>query len=330
MCCVIELLDRLLTKALLPARRAHHMGVFFAIVVFIVIVVFVGIVTGRNEANKERERIDDLDNIVNTLEDFTVTRSLTGFSNYYRFLVDEQHKKVCYISGSRKLIIPFSKILSVELIENGNTKMSKSTARTIGGALVGGAIAGTAGAIVGGLSGNSRNKHMVSTVKVKVRIKDSSCSSLTIEAFNSKRMIASTANEIDTADAFFGKIYRQCLSNANTIIDMVSVIIDEVDREKCQPNVSDTQNKSVADELKKLVELKSEGVLSQSEFDAQKAKLLGSSSLSVEPEIISEGELSDEVRSFLDSGNMIQAMNQYIKETGASLSEAKSVLESYK
>ena len=85
-----------------------------------------------------------------------------------------------------------------------------------------------------------------------------------------------------------------------------------------------------ADELKKLVELQREGVLSQSEFDAQKAKLLGPSSLSIEPEIISEGELSDEVRSLLDSGNMIQAMNQYIKETGASLSEAKSVLESYK
>lgn len=208
--------------------------------------------------------------------------------------------------------------------------MSKSTARTFGGALVGGVIAGTAGAIVGGLSGNSRKKHLVSTVQVKIRIKDISHSSLTIEAFNSKRMIASTVNEIDTADAFFGKIYRQCLSNANAIIDMVSVIIDEVDREERQQNCSVTQNISVADELKKLVELQREGVLSQSEFDAQKAKLLGPSSLSIEPEIISEGELSDEVRSLLDSGNMIQAMNQYIKETGASLSEAKSVLESYK
>lgn len=216
------------------------------------------------------------------------------------------------------------------MIENGNTKMSKSTARTFGGALVGGVIAGTAGAIVGGLSGNSRKKHLVSTVQVKIRIKDISHSSLTIEAFNSKRMIASTVNEIDTADAFFGKIYRQCLSNANAIIDMVSVIIDEVDREERQQNCSVTQNISVADELKKLVELQREGVLSQSEFDAQKAKLLGPSSLSIEPEIISEGELSDEVRSLLDSGNMIQAMNQYIKETGASLSEAKSVLESYK
>ena len=196
--------------------------------------------------------------------------------------------------------------------------------------MVGGVIAGTAGAIVGGLSGNSRKKHLVSTVQVKIRIKDISHTSLTIEAFNSKRMIASSVNEIDTADAFFGKIYRQCLSNANAIIDMVSVIIDEVDREERQQNCSVTQNISVADELKKLVELKTGGVLSQSEFEAQKAKLLGSSSLSIEPEIISEGELSDEVRSLLDSGNMIQAMNQYIKETGASLSEAKSVLESYK
>ena len=143
-------------------------------------------------------------------------------------------------------------------------------------------------------------------------------------------MIASTVNEIDTADAFFGKIYRQCFSNANAIIDMVSVIIDEVDREERQQNCSVTQNISVADELKKLVELKTGGVLSQSEFDTQKAKLLGPSSLSIEPEIISEGELSDEVRSLLNSGNMIQAMNQYIKETGASLSEAKSVLEAYK
>lgn len=324
------MIDRLLSKALLPARRAHHMGVVFAIIVFIVIIVIVLIVTGRNEANKERERIDDLDNIVNALENFTVTKSLTGFSNYYRFLVDEQHKKVCYVSGTRKIIIPFSKILSVELIENGNTKMSKSTVRTFGGALVGGVIAGTAGAIVGGLSGNSRKKHLVSTVQVKIRIKDISHSSLTIEAFNSKRMIASTVNEIDTADAFFGKIYRQCLSNANAIIDMVSVIIDEVDREERQQYCSVTQNISVADELKKLVELKTGGVLSQSEFDTQKAKLLGPSSLSIEPEIISEGELSDEVRSLLDSGNMIQAMNQYIKETGASLSEAKSVLEAYK
>lgn len=236
------------------------MGVVFAIIAFVVIIVIVLIVTGRNEANKERERIDDLDNIVNALEDFTVTRSLTGFSNYYRFLVDEQHKKVCYVSGTRKIIIPFSKILSVELIENGNTKMSKSTARTFGGALVGGVIAGTAGAIVGGLSGNSRKKHLVSTVQVKIRIKDISHSSLTIEAFNSKRMIASTVNEIDTADAFFGKIYRQCLSNANAIIDMVSVIIDEVDREERQQNCSVTQNISVADELKKLVELQREGV----------------------------------------------------------------------
>lgn len=58
------------------------MGVVFAIIAFVLIIVIVLIVTGRNEANKERECIDDLDNIVNALEDFTVTRSLTGFSNY--------------------------------------------------------------------------------------------------------------------------------------------------------------------------------------------------------------------------------------------------------
>lgn len=72
-------------------------------------------------------------------------------------------------------------------------------------------------------------------------------------------MIASTVNEIDTADAFFGKIYRQCLSNANAIIDMVSVIIDEVDREERQQNCSVTQNISVADELKSWLSYKEKG-----------------------------------------------------------------------
>ena len=199
---------------------ASFMGILlFCIVVFIVIV-FAGIAKANIQSEKEDERNEDLNRIASSVDDFTVTNVSNGYGNHYRFMVDNTHKNVCYINGIRKIIIPYSKILSVELIENGTTISSKSTARTVGGALIGGVLAGTAGAIIGGLSGDTKQKHMVSKVQVKIRLKDVSNPYLVIDAFNSSRMIGSSVKEIDANDALYGNVYRQCLSKANTIIDM--------------------------------------------------------------------------------------------------------------
>lgn len=313
---------------------ASFMGILlFCIVVFIVIV-FAGIAKANIQSEKEDERNEDLNRIASSVDDFTVTNVSNGYGNHYRFMVDNTHKNVCYINGIRKIIIPYSKILSVELIENGTTISSKSTARTVGGALIGGVLAGTAGAIIGGLSGDTKQKHMVSKVQVKIRLKDVSNPYLVIDAFNSSRMIGSSVKEIDANDALYGNVYRQCLSKANTIIDMVSAIIDEVDKnEGSKQKTQVVHESSLADELKKLAGLKKDGILTESEFNAMKAKLLGTDSKensSENSEIISEGEsISEEVKHLLDSGHMLQAMNQYIKETGASISEAKRILDSY-
>ena len=48
--------------------------------------------------------------------------------------------------------------MSVELLEDNTTIASRSLGRTVGGAVVGGVLAGGAGSVVGGLSGNQTMK----------------------------------------------------------------------------------------------------------------------------------------------------------------------------
>ena len=289
------------------------MGIFVFVVIAIIVLIVAVSLFMKEQDRSENKRGEELDETAASLDGFTPTATVNGYSNYYKFMVDETNKSICYISGKVKMIIPFSKILGVSLIENGTTVSSKSTTRTIGGGLIGGALAGTAGAIVGGLSGNS---------KQKIIIKDIKNPNLTFDAFSAK-MVSNFLNEIDTTDAFYGKIYKQCLAQANRIVDMVSVIIDEVDKHETPAHTE----LSIADELKKLADLKKEGILTENEFQAQKKALL--KPVEEEQPVISEGGISNEVRELVSAGKKMQAVSAYIKETGANLSDAIKVIESY-
>lgn len=157
------------------------------------------------------------------------------------------------------------------MVENNTTIASKSSARTIGGTIVGGALAGGAGAIVGGLSGDSKIKKKVSLVQVRIKLRDINTPTLLINCFDCKAMLG--CQEIDSQSA---TIYDEGLRHAQQISDLVSVIIDDVDRTE-KRNLSSapiTVAGSVAEELTKLADLKSKGILTEEEFNQQKTKLL--------------------------------------------------------
>ena len=84
-----------------------------------------------------------------------------------------------------------------------------------------------------------------------------------------------SGQEAKTGSMLWG-IYKQGLEHAQQIIDLVSVIIDDVDRAEKQSFSSalTTPSSSVADELSKLAELKDKGILIEDEFNEQKKKLL--------------------------------------------------------
>ena len=240
------------------------------------IIVFISIVGAINSADEKQKkaRMDTLGARISKLPNKESFKKVFGKDYQYVFILDNLGKLIYYMDMEQTKNVPFNQIISVEVLEDNTLLSSKSTTRTVGGALLGGALAGGAGMVVGGLSGDSSQKKKVSKVLVKIKIRDYSTPSLLITCFDAQQTIG---HEIKSTDSLYGHIYRDELQNAQKIADYVSVIIDEVDRQEKQSQTAQpisSQKSSVADELAKLAKLKADGILTDDEFRDQKEKLL--------------------------------------------------------
>jgi hypothetical protein len=207
--------------------------------------------------------------------EFTVSKYVNGFAGTYFFAVDETNEKIGFSSNNKKTFINFTDIIGVELIENGNVVIKKNTTRTIGGAIIGGVLAGGAGSIVGGLSGSSTQKNKVTSVHVKLLLRSIDKPSLNIICFESwmNSKLVKTFRENRQEEDY---VYRIGKRNAVEIKDLISVIIDRTDNKikpLIEPHVS-TPSNLIADELLKLNTLKEKGILTEEEFSLQKNKIL--------------------------------------------------------
>lgn len=248
-------------------------GWLFFIVFIIVVAIVWGITSGINDRKEAKERGLTFDDRLRKIPGFTPSQIVNGVLNHYMFAVDKTHRKVVYLNENKETVIPFEDIISVEIIEDNSTLASKSTMRTIGGAVVGGALAGGAGAVVGGLSGDTNIKKKVSLLQVKMRLRDIDNPTLTINCYDCKTM---TSGQEAKTDSLLWGIYKQGLEHARQITDLVSVIIDDVDRSEKQSLSSPANNNtgSVAEEIAKLANLRDKGILTNEEFNAQKARIL--------------------------------------------------------
>jgi hypothetical protein len=246
--------------------------IVFIVLLFVGAIVW-GIVSGINDRQEAKERGMKFDERIRHISGFTPSQIVNGVLNLYVFAVDKNHRKVAYIKEDKETIIPFEDIISVEIMEDNATLASKSTMRTVGGAVVGGALAGGAGAVVGGLSGDTNMKKKVSLVQVKMRLRDIDNPTLAINCYDCKTM---TSGQEAKTDSLLWGIYKQGLEHARQITDLVSVIIDDVDRSDRHSilSTSASNSGSIAEEIAKLAELRDKGILTDEEFSAQKAKLL--------------------------------------------------------
>ena len=250
---------------------------------FVLIIVFAigaGILAGMARDSENKKRGSYLEQKLDSIVDFEVTQKWLGKENQFLFAIDDTNEKVLYISESSQWEIPFKQIMSVEVLEDNTLISSKSSIRTIGGTIVGGAVAGGAGAVIGGLSGDSKQKKKVSKVQVKIKIRDINRPSLTIDTYNCETM------EVNykpiNIDSSIGKIiYEEVMNTTNEIVDSLCVIIDQNDHAEQSSQGANSyepqqiqNNGSIADELYKLAELKDKGILTDEEFYQQKQKLL--------------------------------------------------------
>lgn len=247
------------------------------IISFVLCLIFRGIAVKKDRDLTEKRRFDFQDRIYEIYKkhDFTPSQRVNGVMFAYIFAVDKIHRKVAYLNGNRERVFSFEDIINVELSEDSATIASKSTMRTLGGTLVGGVIAGGAGAVVGGLSGNTNLKKEVSLVQVKIRLRNLEEPAVIINCFD---YISMGHGEVAKENNLSWDRYKQGLEHAKKIVDLVSVIIDDVDRSEKKDlhssNTTSNGNMLVADELAKLVDLKNKGILTEEEFLKQKNKLL--------------------------------------------------------
>lgn len=192
----------------------------------------------------------------------------------YLFLMDDFFKVLVLVGPDFHESFNYSDIIEVSYEENGSQLYTKSTGRTIGGAIVGNFLMGGAGAVVGGLSGASKLNKEIKNMDIKILLRSKSRTSCVLH-FKDVDRVLKTKEEADR------KLYETYVQNANQAKDVLSVIIDDAKQASApiaQPitqSVVAPASSSVADELAKLAKLKADGILTEEEFRVQKSKLLG-------------------------------------------------------
>ena len=200
------------------------------------------------------------------------TINTKGVGNYL-FIMDDFFKVLVLVGSSTREIFNYSDIIEVSYEENGSQLYTKSAGRTVGGAIVGGVLMGGAGAVVGGLSGGSKQNKESKDMDIKILLRSTSRTTCILH-FKDVDRVLKTKDETDR------KLYETYVKNANQAKDILSIIIDNAKQSSApiaqlvtQPVVAPSSS-SVADELAKLAKLKADGILTEEEFQAQKSKLL--------------------------------------------------------
>lgn len=235
------------------------------IVAAVVIFLIIGLAGAAKQNQEEKETVAAVAQNESSLTEFKASKIIEGPLSTYKVSIDEENEKIAYISKAGTKVFSFEDIISVELLESGETVSKKSTSRTLGGALVGGALAGGAGMIVGGLSGSSRERRKVSSIIVKVTLRNVSEPTINIICFENYKLPPYSDEE--GMYLFYGP--------AQEIVDTLTVIINKVDaRSSKTETLANPANNSLSDEIAKLHQMLKDGIITEEEFSKMKEKLI--------------------------------------------------------
>tara|TARA_R100001440_G_scaffold49980_1_gene69934 strand:+ start:157 stop:1050 length:894 start_codon:yes stop_codon:yes gene_type:complete len=249
---------------------------FDSIIAFGSIASLIVLIITLNKVDKRDKKLkkDKSSNALKNIPNFKHTKAFINLGRFIAIDEDSQQIAVKTNSGSNPIVYKYKDILSCEIITDGESVYKKSTARTIGGAVVGGMLSGGAGAIVGGLSGQSTKGKKYKKIQIKLLVKSISNPSIFITFFDIKDLGESKA--IDTKSTLYGRDLEKAIIRTNRWKDIMEIVIDKIDNESNTSLKDDINPKtiSLSDELLKLNELKEKEILTEAEFNEQKKKLL--------------------------------------------------------
>lgn len=233
----------------------------------LVIVVLICVASQLNEKESEfdtKEYFSHFDNFSPT-QQFNI-----GNKIYCGLAFDEERKKIFLNEGFDKDIAPriisYQDLLSVELLEDGVSVTKTARTSQIGGALIGGLALGGIGVLIGSLSGRTETSDKVEKIILRLVIND------TTKPIHNVYFLQ-YYNGIEKNTSLYQKAIQKA-QHWNRLLEVLIKRADIEDKENTVNNVGQTSQNPIADEIKKLAELRDSGILSDKEFQHQKEKLL--------------------------------------------------------
>jgi ribosomal protein L37E/uncharacterized membrane protein len=228
----------------------------------------------KQKQEQEQKQIEDKQKRMHDKlerEGFQVSKSLASIDNNLIVAIDNNSKQVGFVDLSENVkVYSYRDLLEVEVLEDGETVTKTSRSSQIGGALIGGLIAGGTGAIIGGLSGKQTTNEEVKKISLKILVNDIDSPVKKVVLLDKQKAIKKSDHE-----------YRIAKEKALNWHGLIKVLINMADKEDVEKQSAESiltgeKNLSVADELSKLAQLHKEGILTKEEFEAEKQKLLSS------------------------------------------------------
>lgn len=215
--------------------------------------------TGKSTTVKDNKKVV-VSKKAKALTNETVFVPTKKVGNY--FVVNENDKTWAVPTGLfKKVILPnsvhtYSEIVSFELLEDGNS----ITKGGLGRAVVGGALFGGVGAIVGGATGGKKTKGVCTKLQIKIILNNMATPNVYVDLIN-------TSTKKDSI------LYTSAYSSAQEILSILQIICDQ--KEQKVGSVPNKNNGiSIPEEIKKYKELLDMGAILEEEFENKKKELL--------------------------------------------------------
>jgi len=235
------------------------------IVIVVIIVIFAAVSEKNKQASFQKA----------TGLQFTPTKRITSNSGLPIAEFDDLSKQ-CRFYGTwgNSEFYPYSSIVAFELLEDGESKVSGG----LGRALVGGALFGGVGAVVGGVTGTKTTRGICKNLRIKVTVNNMSNPVVYLT-------FGDDSFGVEKSSSKFKKSYsiaQECLSVLQLICDIQNqsppepIVMTELPQEPINnDNIPTTAMTSSADEIRKLKSLLDSGVITDEEFVIAKKNLLG-------------------------------------------------------
>lgn len=194
--------------------------------------------------------------------DFITFDKYFGPNNDSGIAIDRTNKQIALLTPNSRVIVRFADIVSSEVIVDSESIIKTDRVNQISGAVVGGLLTGGIGALVMAMGASKKQIDKVNKIQLKI-------------------LTTQTHNPIHTI-LFYHKnswgIPKSSLEDANKWYDLISVAIKEsqVATKNAEVQESASITPSLSDELLKLSNLRSNGLLTDDEFTNAKKKLIAS------------------------------------------------------